>query len=275
MTYFKNTLTIKPLGGVIMAKKQTSKKITKKDSNNLPAVMDLESQAMGGFEDADKDAYAIPFLAILQPLSPQVDSDDAKYIKGAKAGMIFNTVTEELYDGKKGINLAPVKYQRQFIEWIPRIEGGGFVAMHAVDSDIVENAEPNEKGIRELENGHELKDHRNHFVVLTKSMEQALISMTSTQIKKSRKWMSQLQALKVKGKKGMFTPPMFYSEYCLTTVKEENDQGKWYGWKIERIGEVNADVFNVAIDFKKAIEKGIARADFEKASDNITDEDAY
>jgi hypothetical protein len=32
---------------------------------------------------------------------------DASYIPEAKAGMIFNTVTSELYDGQAGIKVVP------------------------------------------------------------------------------------------------------------------------------------------------------------------------
>ena len=54
-----------------------------------------------GFENMTQDDLALPFVRILGQLSPQVTDGDAKYIDGAKPGMIYNTVTSELYDGKK------------------------------------------------------------------------------------------------------------------------------------------------------------------------------
>ena len=50
-----------------------------------------------GFEEADADSFAIPFLAMLQKGTPQADPDDPAYIKGAKPGMFMNTVTLELF----------------------------------------------------------------------------------------------------------------------------------------------------------------------------------
>ena len=39
--------------------------------------------------------------------------------------MIINTVTNDLYDGEKGINVVPVFYKRQYIEWQDRGESSG------------------------------------------------------------------------------------------------------------------------------------------------------
>ena len=52
-----------------------------------------------------QEDMALPFVRILGQLSPQVTDGDAKYIDGAKPGMIYNTVTSELFDGKKGIKV--------------------------------------------------------------------------------------------------------------------------------------------------------------------------
>ena len=53
-----------------------------------------------GFDNMTQDDLALPFVRILGQLSPQVTMGDAKYIESAKPGMIYNTVTNELYDGK-------------------------------------------------------------------------------------------------------------------------------------------------------------------------------
>ncbi len=242
-----------------MATRKKSPAVTRKNKN-LPSQISLIEDASSGFEEADKDAFAIPFLAVLQKLSPQVDTDDALHIKGAKPGMVFNTVTEELY--RPPFSIVPVKYIRQFIEWIPRNQGGGFVQMHSIAEHPKYDIDENFNWV--LENGNELKDHRNHFLILAKTLEPALISMTSSQLKKSRKWMSQMQALKVtiKGKK--YTPPMFYSLYNLTIVKEENEKGKWFGWKINRVGDSTEEQYKAAKEFKSQIEAGVAKAEFDK-----------
>jgi hypothetical protein len=87
--------------------------------------------------------------------------------------------------------------------------------------------------------------------------EPALITMKSTQLKKSRKWNSMMQSVKVQGKNGLFTPPMYSQLYRLSSVAESNDKGKWYGWEVERTGSVeSADIYNAAKAFAQSVGAG-------------------
>ena len=52
---------------------------------------------------------ALPFLKILGQLSPQVTQGDSQFISDARPGMIFNTVTNQLYDGQKGIVILSIE----------------------------------------------------------------------------------------------------------------------------------------------------------------------
>ena len=88
-----------------------------------------------------------------------------------------------------------------------------------------------------LENGNYVEDTGNHFVyILDKNyapVETALITMKSTQKKKSKLWNSMLQSRRVKGSNGFFCPPSWSQVYKLTTTKESNSQNSWYGWVVE------------------------------------------
>ena len=42
-----------------------------------------------GFDNMTQEDLALPFVRILGQLSPQVTDGDAKYIEGAKPGMIY------------------------------------------------------------------------------------------------------------------------------------------------------------------------------------------
>ena len=46
-----------------------------------------------------------------------------EYIQGAKPGMIINSVSKKLYDGRKGINVLRCYYKREFVEWQDRGKG--------------------------------------------------------------------------------------------------------------------------------------------------------
>ena len=45
---------------------------------------------------------------------------DPEYVDGAEVGMLFNTLTREIYDGEKGVQAIPCSYVRQYIEWEDR-----------------------------------------------------------------------------------------------------------------------------------------------------------
>jgi hypothetical protein len=67
---------------------------------------------------------------VLQGKSPQVEEGNPKQLPGAKAGSFMNTVTQELFDGKKGIVVVPIHSIHQYLEWIPRDDGGGLVNVY-------------------------------------------------------------------------------------------------------------------------------------------------
>ena len=69
-------------------------------AKNTGSVALFGDDLQQGFENMTQEDMALPFVRILGQLSPQVTDGDAKYIDGAKPGMIYNTVTSELFDGK-------------------------------------------------------------------------------------------------------------------------------------------------------------------------------
>ena len=104
-----------------------SKQVKEAEASDLIPFDDDLLSAGTGLEEASADDYAIPFLRVLQSMSPQLKKSDGKYIQGAEEGNLFNTVTETLYDGTEGVTIIPCAYKKKFIEWVPRESGGGFV----------------------------------------------------------------------------------------------------------------------------------------------------
>ena len=215
-------------------------------------MMDMQNYAGGGFEEADSEAYAIPFLTILQSGSPQCKKSDGAYIKGAEEGMFYNTVTEELFER---CLIIPVAYKRQILEWRPRDEGGGLVGIHEPGNEP--KAERNDDGYLITAEGTTLKDTRMHYCIQVTpdgGTMPVVISMSSTQIKKSRKLMTILSNLKMEGPNGAFKPPMFASIFEVSSVAESNDSGSWMGWGFNRLGWVEDEaLFNEAKSFYELI----------------------
>ena len=235
-----------------------------KMKENLPSMDLFEADAKQGFDNMDAQDLALPFLRILGQLSPQVNKRDAKYVQGADPGMIYNTVTGELYDGEKGINVIPCYYKREYIEWQDRGEGAGApVAVHDASSTIINEATRDSIGKDRLKNGNYLENTASYYVVVAKDSgaETALITMKSTQLKVSRTWNSMMNGLKLQGKNGLFTPPMCSHMYNLKTVQQSNDKGTWFGWTVSKIGPVtDRGIYEQAKGFADSVKKGTVQA---------------
>ena len=233
-----------------MSEVQTKKK--NEISTNL-----FEADAGQGLNMTQED-LAVPFLKVLGQLSPECNKRDAKHVEGAEPGMIINTVTGEVYDGVKGIDVVPVHYKRQHIEWQDRGESQGApVKIYDAGDDLPSTTRDKFNKDR-LANGNYLENTASHFVViLGNSPTTALISMKATQLKVSRKWNSMMMGLKMQGKNGMFTPPTYSHIYKLKTVQQSNDKGTWFGWDVARVGPISdPGIYKIAKDFGANVSKG-------------------
>ena len=233
--------------------------VAKRENAGALATNIFEADANQGAQNIAQDDLALPFLKVLGQLSPEINSRDAKYIKGAQPGMILNTVTGDYYDGEKGINVLPVFYKRQYIEWQDRgASMGAPVAIHEVDSDLLSKVTRDKSNKDRLPNGNYLENTASHFVILMgDTPTTALISMKATQLKISRKWNSMMMGIKMQGKSGLFTPPTYSHIYNLKTVQMSNDKGTWFGWDVSKVGPVqDKSVYDIAKNFAERVGKG-------------------
>jgi len=237
--------------------------VAKRENAGALATNIFEADANQGAQNIAQDDLALPFLKVLGQLSPEINSRDAKYIKGAQPGMILNTVTGDYYDGEKGINVLPVFYKRQYIEWQDRgASMGAPVAIHEVDSDLLSKVTRDKSNKDRLPNGNYLENTASHFVILMgDTPTTALISMKATQLKISRKWNSMMMGIKMQGKSGLFTPPTYSHIYNLKTVQQSNDKGTWFGWDVAKVGPVqDKSVYDIAKNFAERVGKGEIQA---------------
>lgn len=259
---------------------------TKKDENAVAVVeekatalaaagmMDFAADAGAGMEGASQESFAIPFLSVLQKGSPQVDEASGAAIEGARAGMLFENVTGRLFNGKEGVLIVPCSYRREFLRWGARDVGGGFKGSYTPEqiADMRSKGQvadvdgklfvPEPDGSVNPNKSDRLNDTRNHYVLIldeaSGAWTEALLSLTSTQIKKSKMLMSALASVKLKNAAGqMFTPPTFANIVRVTTAGESNDKGTWFGVKFELAGQVTRpEVYAAAKAFHANIAKG-------------------
>jgi len=242
----------------------------------LPAHLQADIQNVAGLGNSqDSRDSVMPFLAILQKGSPQVNEEESKYIDGAKAGMLLNTATGQIYSGKEGILVIPCGFQKNFVEWKPNRQG--WAGSHPFNVDHIKRLGAQKKTVKVdgkdrtsivLPNGNILTETAYTFITVDGTP--MVIGAASTALGPMRQWMSYRRSQKLPNRTEL---PSFGKQYRLTTVYEKNDAGDWYNWKFTDEGFVlDAGAYEEAKAFAIAIAKGEASVgrpdDFESGDDD-------
>ena len=264
-----------------------SKELATAKEAGVPAVSggyDYGDDAGAGFEGTKSSDLSVPFLAILQSNSPQVVDKDPE---GCESGQLFNTVTRQTWSGEganaEGVAFIPVHKEQVYVEWVPRIKGGGMVQMHDPNGEVVAAAiEANDgKAYGKLQcpdsrpdaSAGDMNDLVETFYVYGLFLDVdgvsttgfGVLSFTSTKIKPYRDWITAMYTLKGK-------PPIFANRAIIRTVKQKNDSGTFFNFRIDPFKKTwteslinpaeNADLLNEARDFCDMVVSGMAKADF-------------
>lgn len=205
-----------------------AKEITKKADAPL-ALVDYGTDAGVGYENQTAADRTMQFISIIQALSPQIDRSEAAFIEGAEIGDLFNTVTNQLLPD--GVEFIPAVTENVYVEWVPRTQGGGFVARHAIDSPIVAQAKAEGTfGNWKTVAGNDLMETFYLFGVLVNdgNLTPAVIAFASTKIGVYKKWNTQTLAFQVVLANGRRqTPPLYAHRVRLSTVDDSTAKGKF------------------------------------------------
>ena len=238
---------------------------TKKETAISTDIMDDILEFAGEGATFDSSEMQIPFIRILQAMSPQLKKREAEYIEGAEQGDMFNTVTGDKFKGEDGMIVLPCYQTVKYLEFVPRDLGGGFQGeISPIDPVLQKTTRNGSKEI--LPNGHELVKSDQHFCLVIDAdgiTQPVVIDMKSTQLKVSRRWKTKIAMQKVKHPKtgAMVLPPLFATQWKFTTVEESNDQGSWFNYAIEKIGLVNdRDLLQEALTFRTSVAAGELKA---------------
>jgi len=236
---------------------------TKKQSNEIASL--FEEKAGAGIGEISADDLATPRIIIIQPGSPQIKKKAVKYLADASVGDLLFTATNTIIDGDEGIRFLPVYFDRNYIEWNLRENGGGFVAAHPKDTQLLGETQRDAqfRDIKTYSDGRqtELQNTANHYgyVMIDGASQRCVINMTRSQLKMSRNWLTLINGTRLNGKNGEYTPPAHSHFYLIQTEEEESAKGTYYNYRItqERIlGNKEVSLFREADDFSKFCEGG-------------------
>ena len=235
-------------------------------ADKLPAMNmeNLEKFAGTGLDTITTDDIATPRLKVLAQMSPELEEID-----GAKAGMICNSVSKKIYSGQDGISVVVCGYDKVWLEWQDRGKGSSAPVNIFSPVDKPTNAVRGDDGKFRLESGNYLEECANFYCLLLNggvAPEPAIISMKATQLKAARSWAYSLKNEFIQNPKTkkLFLAPSWYRIYTLTTTKQSNDKGSWYGWVVNKGDFLNSeDTFDMAANFNESVRKGIIKPKYD------------
>jgi hypothetical protein len=186
----------------------------------------------------------IPLVYVLQGLSPQINRRGPDYIDGAKDGDFWLKGTKTVFDGDEGFLFQPCYFDKDWVEWVPRIKGGGLVGRYptcpddAVETEVESDDKPGtmqKKMVRP--NGNEMIETRYHvgYVILPDgSAMPYVIPFKSTGHTVSKQWMVLMNSKQVPGG----SAPSWACLYRLTTKQRTNAAGTWNVIEVQDAGWV-------------------------------------
>lgn len=197
-----------------------------KTETHLPDVLrdELLREATEHAETLGVDDLTTPFLRVAQALTPQLDKDHEDYIEGLDQGDFFITATGENLGNE--ITIVPCAYRATWYEFVPRDNGGGF------EGEIDPPALASSRDIKiELENGNEAIRTHDHYVLVVKDNGEtfpAILTCSGTFLTPSKKLNGLVTSARIPGSEPPVKAPRVATIFHATTVKKENDKGRWY-----------------------------------------------
>ena len=194
-----------------------------------------------GNENVSNEDLQLPRIDVLQALSPQINKKKDEYIEGAEVGMLFNTLTGELYPD--GVGITPVSFVKRHLVWVDRKKDseGGL-------RGVFDTADEAERFVEEQsdEDKLEVVPTAEHLVLLDDGTE-VILSMAKSKMKVSRKFNSLVR---------LNAGDRFSRRYLMTTVDDKSSQGEFQNIALNNSGFPSEEVYFKAEALYEAIASG-------------------
>ena len=245
--------------------KMTGKLPPKKEASG--SLDFLNEHANEGFEGLDSRDYVIPFLRILQRMSPQCDEDSAEKLTGAMPGLFFNTVNRKIYG--KSVQVIPISFKKLWLEWLPKRMG--LVNRYEPYSIKVDTSDFSHWRIKERPENI-IQETYSFFCLLIGHIDDGplIFSLSSSGLRHGKNWNTQLMMTRLpNGKRA----PFYSSVWKLETVINKNKDGSWYqiGAKktaINRVRFITPKEFSEhVLPIRDSIKESLVNADYSQITD--------
>lgn len=210
-----------------------------------------------GSEGVRVEDMVLPRLEIVQSESPIKDEHE-----DAREGMLFNSVTRELYGTEQ--YLVPVSFRLEYIVWKDQDKGGGFLGAFPTMAEAEDRVHRAVEEDDEDQDDLEIVDTPVHYCLRVYQTEegkvkteQIVVAMSKSKAKVSRKWNTMIQ---------LGGGDRFSRVYKITTFKDQNRNGKTFqNYDVRSVGPVTPELHKIALAAYEAFTSGSVRVAHETA----------
>ncbi len=235
---------------------------------------DIAKASGMGTSTINRDVLGMPFITIIQKGSPEFDETHkdyaAKHIENCRPGNFLFEPERMILE--QPLELIPLAQTTHYTEWKPN--KGGFMGNHPLSVVSDRNYRRGQKGTK-TEYKEYLGQNELIYTILVAVLFKAgskwkkgLISFTGTQLKHARNWSKGILGVKYAELPDV-QPPMFAALYKATTRAEQNSEGGWFGWNIQkdRVFDLKADqeILELAFEAGSAAIASLPKPESQKA----------
>ena len=217
-------------------KKEEGKEVATQEAAGAVGAADYGADAGLGFDNTSSADVLLPYINVLQGLSPACQGKEAK----GRPGLFQNSATQEVIDTDV-IYMVPAITVHEFVEFKPREAGGGVVAKYKPGAPEIKAAQEFSKievGKLKTAEGNEMVESFAIFAILCDEnfnpIGECVVPNHSTKIKSYKQWMSRIYSfLLPKAGGGKVKPPLFAHATKITTVEQKHPKGVSFNVKYE------------------------------------------
>lgn len=218
--------------------KADDKALVQGSMDQMPAHIQKTAATGAGNEGVTASDLEIPQLKLLQKMSPEVDKGQSSYVEGAEPGMIFNTLTGKL---STTVNLINLRMTKDVSVFRKREFGGGgsgsFIGNFPTKAEAEAYLSDNGLAVQE----YDIADTAKHLVIVLDDNgapeSEAVIYMSSTKLRTSNKWNSELLMTKA---------DRYASVWQLGVENLSNAKGTWSNFTIAFAGWCTPELLDYA-----------------------------
>lgn len=207
--------------------------------DSMPAYITPEMANLGN-EELGAEDFKYPQLKLLQPLSPELDTN-----ADLKAGKFFNTLTGEQFDDVTLINI----FVKPSVSVFKKKEfGGGFAGNYRTEAEARDHVAT----LPGDESHYQIQSTAVHYLLAVDAdgkVSPIVYYMKGTALTVSKSW-NTLIAMQLPNQ------PRFAGAWKLSPEKKSNAKGSWYLPKIEFLGYVPEHIFEEAKKIYDSLAKG-------------------